>query len=159
MKFYEIAGKGLRDKLGCVLFQFPPSFSYSQERLKAVIANLDTQFTNVVEFRHDGWWRQDVMEKLAEHNITFCSVDYPKLPNEIVKTSPTGYIRMHGNPKLFYSEYSPQQLEDLHANVIRQNFRQVYIYFNNTASTAGIINALQVKKLNGESGHHEKDNL
>ena len=159
MKFYDIARKGLRDKLGCVLFQLPPSFSHSSERLEAVIANLDPQFTNVVEFRHESWWRQDVMEKLAKHDITFCSVDYPKLPNEIVKTSQTAYIRMHGNPKLFYSEYSPEQLEDLYAKVISQNFMQVYIYFNNTASTAGIINALQVKKLNGESEHHEKKNL
>ncbi len=159
VKFYEVARNGLRDKLGCVLFQLPPSFSYSPERLETVIINMDNQFTNVVEFRNESWWRQDVMEKLRENTITFCSVDYPKLPNEVVNTTQTGYVRMHGNSKLFYSEYPQEHIENVYDNILRQNFKQAFIYFNNTASAAGIINALQAKKLNGEYEHHDQENL
>lgn len=147
-KFYDVALKGLKDKLGGVLFQLPPSFSYSPERLGLVIAACNPEFTNVVEFRHESWWRQDVMETLRNNNITFCSVNYPKLPTDIIKTTLTGYVRMHGNPKLFYSEYTKEQIEVLYTGTKSQHFDQAFIYFNNTASTAGIINALQALELN-----------
>ncbi|MFP5438908.1 MAG: DUF72 domain-containing protein [Bacteroidia bacterium] len=149
-KFYDVARAGLREKLGCVLFQLPPSFTYSPERLEAIISAMNPEFANVVEFRNESWWREDVMEILDSNNISFCSVNYPKLPTSIMKTTQTGYVRMHGNPKLFYSEYTQEQIESLYSAVISNNFKQVYIYFNNTASTAGIINALQAKKLNEE---------
>lgn len=149
-KFYDIAREGLKDKLGCVLFQLPPSFSYSPERLEAVIVAANPEFTNVVEFRHESWWRQDVMGTLGNNNITFCSVNYPKLPTAVIKTTQTGYVRLHGNPKLFYSEYTKEQIEILYDEVKSQSFKQAYMYFNNTASTAGIINALQAKKMDND---------
>ena len=150
-KFYDVAREGLRDKLGCVLFQLPPSFTYSPERLETVIMAANSEFNNVVEFRHESWWLEDVIKILSVNNITFSSVNYPMLPTAVMKTTQTGYIRMHGNPKLFYSEYTREQIENLYNEVKGQNFRQAYIYFNNTASTAGIINALEAKKLNDES--------
>lgn len=149
-KFYSVSREGLKDKLACVLFQLPPSFSYSSERLEAVIKATDPEFTNIVEFRHESWWREDVMERLSDNNITFCSVNYPKLPSSVVKTTQTGYLRIHGKPRLFYSEYTQEQIEILYTAIKNQNFSSAFIYFNNTASTAGIINALQAKKLNGE---------
>lgn len=149
-KFYDVARVGLREKLGCVLFQLPPSFTYSPERLEAIISAMNPEFANVVEFRNESWWREDVMEILESNDISFCSVNYPKLPTAVMKTTQTGYVRMHGNPKLFYSEYTQEQVKILYSAVISKNFKQVYIYFNNTASTAGIINALQAKKLNEE---------
>jgi uncharacterized protein YecE (DUF72 family) len=147
-KFYSISSEGLKDKLACVLFQLPPSFSYSPERLEAVIAAINPDFNNVVEFRNESWWRQDVMEILGNNNISFCTVNYPKLPAAVIKTTQTGYVRMHGNPKLFYSEYTKRQIESLYNEIQKQNFKEVYLYFNNTASAAGIINALQAKELN-----------
>lgn len=146
-KFYDVAREGLKTKLGCILFQLPPSFTYSEERLEKVIKSVNPQFTNVVEFRHQSWWRQDVFEALIQSNITFCSVDYPKLPNEVIKTASTGYVRMHGNPKLFYSEYTPDQIKSIFEQLKDSGFKQAYIYFNNTASTAGIVNALEAKKI------------
>jgi len=146
-EFYAVAKEGLRDKLACVLWQLPPSFSYREERLKSLIQGTDTDFKNVVEFRHESWWREDVIDLLNENHITFCNVNYPKLPSEIHKNLPIGYVRMHGNPELFYSEYSQNQIEKLYLDVQNLEFQEVYVYFNNTASTAGIINALQFKKL------------
>lgn len=149
-KFYGVIREGLKEKLGCVLFQLPPSFRYSAERLALIVTALDTGFTNVVEFRNESWWRQDVIEALSTSNITFCSVSYPKLPDTVIKTTDIGYVRMHGNPKLFYSEYTPERIGELIDSITEQNFTQAYIYFNNTASTAGIINALQAKKIVSE---------
>jgi uncharacterized protein YecE (DUF72 family) len=150
-KFYELVREGLKDKLGCVLFQLPPSFTYSPQRLEAILSAVNPEFTNVIEFRNESWWREDVMEILDSNNISFCSVSYPKLPTAIVKTTLTGYVRLHGNPKLFYSEYTEEQIASLYNEAKGKNFKEVYIYFNNTASAAGIINALQAKRLNEKS--------
>src|SRR5438067_1080380 len=58
--FYNALEKGMGKKLGCVLFQMPPSFSYSDERMQLITGSLYPGFLNVVEFRHKTWWRDDV---------------------------------------------------------------------------------------------------
>ena len=46
----------LGPRMGCFLFQLPPSFHYTRARLQAIIAQLDPRHRNVVEFRHASWW-------------------------------------------------------------------------------------------------------
>jgi len=53
-------------------------------------------------------------------------------------------VRLHGNPRLFYSEYSEEELRSLYdALMAEDKITEAYIYFNNTASSAAIINAQQ----------------
>lgn len=146
-EFYSVAEKGLKNKLACILWQLPPSFTFSPERLELVIHAMKPGFKNVVEFRNESWWREDVMNELSKNNITFCNVNYPGLPAEIRQNTEIGYVRMHGNPELFHSEYSEKDIEALYRDINNQGFKEAYVYFNNTASTAGIINALQFAKI------------
>jgi uncharacterized protein YecE (DUF72 family) len=146
-QFYSVIREGLSDKLGCVLFQLPPSFSYTEERLQMVLKAVNPDFDNVVEFRNESWWRQEVYDALAQNNITFCSVNYPKLPIEVIATNKTGYYRFHGNPRLFYSEYNAEELETIVNQLLDKGVDKAYVYFNNTASTAAIVNALDFKRL------------
>lgn len=143
-EFYKVCETGLKEKLGCVLFQFPPSFRFSSENLHQIIRNLDLKFKNVVEFRHESWWNQEVWDAFLENNITFCSVSHPQLPNTIFKDFPLIYIRLHGTPKMFYSNYYIEELLYI-KNVM--DLKSGFIYFNNTASEAGILNALELNKL------------
>lgn len=145
-QFYNVCCEGLAEKLGPVLFQLPPSFSYSEERLNMILEALNPEFDNVVEFRNVSWWREDVYSSLAAKNITFCSVSYPKLPEDIVATTALVYVRLHGSDELFYSEYSPEYVSAL-ANKLADlpGLNKAFVFFNNTASTAGIINAVQFK--------------
>ena len=145
--FYTACREGLADKLGCVLFQLPPSFSYSEERLQLVLMAANQDFKNVVEFRNESWWSQDVFDALSQSNITFCSVNYPKLPTEVITTNNLGYYRFHGNPRLFYSEYSTEELGAVAQGFMDKDITEAYIYFNNTASKAAIINALEFNRL------------
>lgn len=142
-RFYSVSQEGFKEKLACVLFQLPPSFSFSPERLDLILQSMHPDFKNVVEFRNISWWRDDVKRKLEENNITFCSVSYPGLPETIYSTSPIGYVRMHGIPQLFYSEYSHREIEKLYDKIKAREFEEAYVYFNNTATAAGIINAIQ----------------
>jgi uncharacterized protein YecE (DUF72 family) len=143
--FYNFCEKGLKEKLGPILFQLPPSYNFTPERLHNIINSLDKKFQNVVEFRHQSWWNQEVWEALLQNNITFCSVSYPGLPEDILTQFPIIYIRFHGNKKLFYSGYSKEDLDKI-KNAISDSSTQAFVYFNNTAGTEGILNTLEFKK-------------
>ncbi|KIO51875.1 DUF72 domain-containing protein [Flavobacterium hibernum] len=142
LEFYKVCEMGLKEKLGCVLFQFPPSYQFNSEKLSQIINNLELKFKNVIEFRHESWWNQEVWDAFLDNNITFCSVSHPQLPQTIFKDFPLIYIRLHGVSTMFYSSYSPEELLYI-KNVI--NLKSGFIYFNNTASEAGILNALALK--------------
>ena len=145
---YDNCETGLKEKLGCLLFQFPPSFKYSTETLELVIKSLKSGYKNVVEFRHTNWYDQEVYDTLKKNNVIWCSVSHPKLPDDIIETTSTGYVRLHGNPEVFYSMYSEAYLLELHNKLTgNKKFKEVYVFFNNTASTAGIINAQAFKAL------------
>ena len=145
--FYATCREGLADKLGFVLFQLPPSFSYTPERLELILSSLDYSFRNVIEFRNITWWKPEVFDALAANNITFCSVSYPGLPEDVISTTSTVYVRLHGTPQLFYSGYETEQLVTLFETIqSKEGINKAYIYFNNTASNEGILNAMALQK-------------
>ena len=119
-----------------MLFQFPPSFHYSEETLELIIKSLHPCFNNIVEFRNSSWWNEVVSKSFKENNITLCSVNHPKLPEEIIATSASIYVRLHGNPHIFYSSYSDSFLSNLHEEITQRNsINKAFVLFNNTAST------------------------
>jgi len=143
--FYTTCRAGLQEKLGPVLFQFPPKFSYTDERLQLILDALDKSFINVVEFRHNSWWCEEVYTQLKKRNIIFCGQSYPSLPDQPVVNNEGVYYRFHGVPRLYYSEYDTATLQRI-ADSILQNkkAKEIYIYFNNTAAIGAIDNALWI---------------
>lgn len=91
-----------RRALGCVLAQFPYSFSNNTAnrehllRLREALAGLPL----VVEFRNASWITPSLFAFLREQGMGFCCVDepdLPRLPPKIVEaTSDVGYVRFHG---------------------------------------------------------------
>lgn len=148
--FYSICKSGLKQKMGPILFQLPPSYQFTKEKLLFIISQLDLSFENVIEFRHQSWWNPEVWEELSKNNIVFCSVSHPQLPETIFTEFPFIYIRLHGHEKMFYSEYSSEDLKKINDIVSQNKTKSSFIYFNNTADKAGIINALEMNKINGQ---------
>ena len=109
--FYELAGRGLNEKLGCVLFQLPPNLVFSEANLEKILSTLDETFTNVIEFRHESWWNETVYKILREKGITFCSISFPSLPDDVIRCIPVTYYRFHGVPDLYASAYSDEKNE------------------------------------------------
>ncbi|WP_262147758.1 DUF72 domain-containing protein [Chryseobacterium foetidum] len=138
---------GVKEKLAGFLYQFPPSFKNTKENLDLICKNLDLKFLNVIEFRHESWWKDEIFQALKEMNIVFSGVSFPSnLPEDfIINNSDVLYYRLHGKPILYKSEYSDKNIENL-ADKIRQNNLKSYIFFNNTWGTAAIKNSLFLKK-------------
>ncbi|HEY0679491.1 MAG TPA: DUF72 domain-containing protein [Chitinophagaceae bacterium] len=145
--FYNASRMGLRDKLGCLLFQLPARMKYSISTLERITGQLDTSLTNFIEFRHESWWNKTVIAKLTKHGIGFCGHSYPSLPDEVVCNKDVIYYRFHGLPKLYYSQYKRAFIEKVAADIMAGKARKAYVYFNNTATIAAIRNARYMKLL------------
>lgn len=140
--FYETINDGLKEKLGPVLFQMPPSYNYTEERLERIINSLDNSFINVLEPRHASWWRDDIFTELGKHNISFCGMSHPLLPDEVVQNTSEVYYRFHGVPLLYTSPYSTDFLQQV-INKVKANpvVKEGWFYFNNDSQVAAIDNA------------------
>ena len=146
--FYHTVEEGLKEKTGCVLFQFPPSFSFTEERLQKIIDNLKPGFPNVVEFRHESWWTKIVYEELGKRKISFSGMSHPMLPETIVTNTPLLYYRMHGVPQLYQSSYSIEYLKKFIKQVKScGGAKEAFIYFNNDIGCNAIKNATEMKTL------------
>ncbi|MBT1700748.1 DUF72 domain-containing protein [Fulvivirgaceae bacterium PWU4] len=148
LDFYEVVRQGLHDKLGPILFQFPASFKFDDDNLDRIVKLLDPAFNNVVEFRDVSWWQQKVYDALSSHGITFAAMSHPTLSDGVVKTTDTVYYRFHGVPHLYTSRYELQKLEQVAQEVQQmEGVTQAYIYFNNTAEGAAIVNAREFQEI------------
>lgn len=146
--FYNTVQQGLKEKLGTVLFQMPPRFNYTQERLEKIINSLDPSFNNVTEFRHESWWNADVYKALAKNKISFCGMSHPDLPKDIIQNTSILYYRMHGVPNLYQSPYKISTLKKIIKEVEAcTKTKKAFIYFNNDIDVAAVKNATEMKQL------------
>jgi uncharacterized protein YecE (DUF72 family) len=80
VKDFGLIADILGDRMGCFLFQLPPSYRYTRARLNDIVGQLDPARRNVVEFRHASWWNEDVYNALRKAGIIFCSCSGPSFP-------------------------------------------------------------------------------
>jgi uncharacterized protein YecE (DUF72 family) len=147
LDFQKIVTNILQEKLSCTLFQFPPSFSFSEERLSLILQLLSNTPLYVVEFRHASWWNEGVYQQLAANQIIFAGQNHPaNLPKELIKTADTLYYRFHGNPMLYVSKYELATLQNFVAQV-PAGAKQLFVYFNNTSGNGAIENAQELMDL------------
>lgn len=145
-EYYTIADT-LGEKMGCFLFQFPPSYHYSAARLKRIITQLDPARRNVVEFRHRSWWRDSVYAACARHGIAFCAVSAPRLPEIVPPQSRLLYVRLSGRTRWYRHDYSREELVAWIERIRASGAEEVWVYFNNDRQGFAIKNALVFRRL------------
>ena len=134
-------------RMGCFLFQLPPSFHYTPARLKLILAQLDPNRRNAVEFRHASWWDEKVFAAFRDVGAIFCSCSAPKLPDQLVVTTDDIYIRFHGTSRWYRHDYTKAQLEGWAAQIRASGAKRVWAYFNNDFDGYAVKNAQQLIKL------------
>jgi uncharacterized protein YecE (DUF72 family) len=144
--FENLLLKGLDTKLENILFQMPPSFHYSEENLDIIKTNITDSPLNVIEFRHISWWNAEVFKFFKSHKYVFCNVDSPTLQPDFINGGNKFYLRLHGTPELFKSNYSDYRLKKI-LKKIAPGYKTCCIYFNNTSDGKAFKNALTLKKL------------
>lgn len=150
--YYEIAAV-LEEKMGCFLFQFPPSHHYSASRLKSILDQLDPAYRNAVEFRHKSWWRDSVYAACAERGISFCAVSAPRLPDVIPPAQRRLYVRLSGAVRWYRHDYSAAELQQWLDRIHASGAEEAWIYFNNDHEGHAVKNALTLRRLARVTGH------
>jgi uncharacterized protein YecE (DUF72 family) len=131
----------LGPRMGCFLFQLPPSYHYSKDRLHAILSQLDPARRNVVEFRHASWWTDEVYAAFKDAGAIFCSCSGPKLPDVLVKTAGDIYVRFHGVTRWYRHDYSHDELAVWADRIRKANPERLWVYFNNDFDGYAIKNA------------------
>ena len=131
----------LGPRMGCFLFQLPPSVHYTLARLDRILSQLDPARRNVVEFRHRSWWNEQVFAAFRASGTIFCSCSGPRLPDELVKTADEIYIRFHGVGQWYRHDYAPNELAVWVERIKASGASRVWAYFNNDREGYAIKNA------------------
>jgi len=148
-RFFEIVNL-LKEKLGPVLYQLPPSFHKDIGRLKNFLGLLPDTTKSVFEFRHKSWFSQDTYKLLEKHNISFCVHDMPGVKTPLIVTGDTIYIRFHGSTGRYEGNYTESMLGKWADWIKKQKARNTYAYFNNDYNAYAVYNAkILTQLLNG----------
>ena len=131
----------LGSRMGCFLFQLPPSFHYSRARLDRILSQLDPARRNVVEFRHVSWWKEEVFAAFRASNTIFCSCSGPRLPSDLIKTADEIYVRFHGIRHWYRHDYTSDELAEWVTKIRQSGAVRVWAYFNNDRDGYAIKNA------------------
>jgi uncharacterized protein YecE (DUF72 family) len=136
-------------KLGPILLQLPPSLAFDArvvESFCALLAQKD-RFTIACEARHASWFNADVDAWLAQRRIARVAADPVLHPGAGEPGGWRGlsYYRMHGSPRVYYSAYDAEQIQSLRLRLERDEAPQRWCIFDNTASGAAALNALELQ--------------
>jgi uncharacterized protein YecE (DUF72 family) len=148
----EVAG--LEGKLRVLLVQLPPTLTFDAaeagrffRRLKAAVP---PTVALVCEPRHITWAAASADQLLLALGVSRAAVDPARWTAD---AEPGGdrrlaYFRLHGSPRIYFSDYEPQRLEQLTGalQAASRNSRQVWCIFDNTAHGHAIGNALVVQR-------------
>ena len=137
----------LGPRMGCLLFQLPPSYHFTPARLLAIVSQLESHRRNVVEFRHASWWNDQVYAAFTDAGIIFCSCSGPRLPDVLVKTTDEIYVRFHGTSRWYRHNYSKAELEVWSQRIRGSGAKRVWAYFNNDRECHAIANAKSFRRL------------
>ena len=139
----------LGDRMGCFLFQLPPSYRYTKTRLNDIVSQLDPARRNVVEFRHASWWNEEVYSAFRKAGIIFCSCSGPRLPDELVQTADEIYVRLHGPKRWYRHDYSKAELAIWAGRIKASGAKRAWVYFNNDNDAHAPKNAITLRRMLG----------
>jgi uncharacterized protein YecE (DUF72 family) len=90
----EVVGT-LRERLGPLLFQLPPTAKKDVSRLRAFLTLVPSQQRVAFEFRHPSWFDDEVFGVLRDHRVALCVADADDdLEVPFVATTDWGYLRL-----------------------------------------------------------------
>jgi uncharacterized protein YecE (DUF72 family) len=147
VKDFGIIADVLGERMGCFLFQLPPSYHYTKARLNSIVSQLNSAHRNVVEFRHKSWWTEDVYAAFRRAGIIFCSCSGPRLPDELICTADDIYIRLHGPEHWYRHNYTNQELTIWAERIKASGAKRAWVYFNNDNEAYAPGNARTMRRL------------
>jgi uncharacterized protein YecE (DUF72 family) len=137
--------------LGCLLVQLPPSLRHDARVADAFLVALRARHDGAValEPRHPSWFTPEAERPLLAHGVARVAADPARVPEA---AEPAGdprlvYVRLHGSPRIYYSDYDAAYLDAL-AEEVRGDLARAdaaWCVFDNTALGHATANALALR--------------
>jgi uncharacterized protein YecE (DUF72 family) len=145
--------------LGPVLFQLPPTFPLSLERLDDFLGALARQrlvpgLRAVLEVRHPSWLAPEATRRLAAAGVALCLADGTALPVTGPLTADFVYVRRHGFRGSGSYPEAALRADARRIRRWRREGRDVYVYFNNDRKGYAVTNARRLRELVGDPARH-----
>jgi uncharacterized protein YecE (DUF72 family) len=139
--------RGLKEKLGVILIQLPPSLKFERPLMADFFALLDPALKYTIEARNKTFIHEDFFSMLCERNIAWCIAEtagrYPY--SEMVSASFV-YLRLHGRTELYASSYDDDELKVMRDKIHGWD-RDTYVYFDNDFGGHAVRNAMTLRHL------------
>jgi uncharacterized protein YecE (DUF72 family) len=146
----------LREKLGVILIQLPPSFGVDRfEVLAAFLGELPTDLRFAVEFRHKSWHQAKTAKMLKAHGVSWVATEYPtNLPRGVKLTASFIYFRLIGRHGQF-QQHDRERLDrsanlkwwQQHLQSQTSQADSIYGFFNNDYAGFGAGSCNRFKSL------------
>jgi len=138
--FIEVV-RGLGDRLGPLLMQFPYSFKPTEfALLERLVGAMPVDVRIAVELRNKAWLKKpELFELLRSRNVALALIDHPWMPKQEIATADFHYLRFLGDRKQIPDDFSHvrnDREEDLRwwRDVIGRltaDGRELFAFFNN----------------------------
>lgn len=138
----------LKDKLGVILFQLPPSLKKDNNLLQDFIHLLPPAPATFFEFRHSSWECEEtyaILKQAGIGHVVVSKKDYPFIEEH---TSMFAYYRLHGPEQMCASSYSDEWLSSLSARLLHLADKGLisYVFFNNDIGGHAVHNARRLQE-------------
>ena len=144
----EVAALG--SNLGPVLVQLPPSLALDAAIAQEFLRTLRKRIKGPIalEPRHATWFTAEADRVLIDSNVARVAADPARVPAAALPGGATSlaYFRLHGSPRMYYSEYDTAFLNALFAAMRGTAAEDTWCIFDNTVSGAAAGNALTLRQ-------------
>lgn len=117
------------------LFQLPPT---AHPTMKNDIEKFFNNFSNknkfALEWKNQKWFNQEHIKWAKDLGITIISADEPCVPRDVVTTTNTVYLRLHGRSDWFEHHYTRKELGNIALRVKNSNCDRIIAFLNNQNS-------------------------
>jgi uncharacterized protein YecE (DUF72 family) len=135
VKLFWSRATHLGDKLGPVLFQFPPNFGVEADRLRTFLALLPREMRAGFEFRDDSWRTDQVLGLLDGAGAAWVLADRPGWQVPLLLTGGWAYVRFHQGRAL-NPGYTRRKLQTWADRIAGLDAKDVFVFFNNDQMAA-----------------------
>ena len=150
----------LKDKLGIVLFQLPPSLKRDETLLRDFLSLMPQSPQCCFEFRHASWECDETYSVLAQSGAGHVVVSKKGYPFVEKHTAGVAYYRLHGPEQMCASSYSDEWLQTLSDQIasLSRSGTKTFVFFNNDIGGYAVHNArflkdFLAKRVNVDSRH------
>ena len=143
---FDVAGI-LKERLGALLFQLPPSLKKDAPLLRDFLSLLPPGRRAAFQFRHRSWFDDEVFGLLQKNGAALCVADAEddiEVPR--VSTADWGYLRLRR------PDYEGAALKRWAAMVQEQKWRDCFVFFKHEEAARGPLLARRFLELSAQQG-------